>query len=284
LARPIEVLALGAPTDAIRSRALTSSYDAIPDFGLLYDSVPLYQARSEDVRFYVEEATEARGAVLEVGCGTGRVLLPAARAGCEITGIDSSAAMLARCAENLQRESASVRDRVTLVEADARDFYLEREFALVTAPFRIVQHLVTVDDQLRFLAAVRRHLAPGGRLVFDVFNPSFRALVGADGEEREDTPPTALADGRTFRRAVRVARVRWVEQVSEIEIAYYVSPSPHEAERRFLQAFDMRWYLRAELEHLLARGGFRLLDAFGDFSRAPLADTSPEIVIRAERM
>jgi SAM-dependent methyltransferase len=263
---------------------VTSSYDAIPDFGLLYDSVPLYQARTEDVRFYVEEATAAGGGVLEVGCGTGRVLLPMARAGCEVTGIDGSGAMLARCAENVATEPEAVRARVTLFEADARDFYLEREFALVIAPFRVVQHLVTVDEQLSFLAAVRRHLAPGGRLVFDVFNPSFRALVGASGEEHEDTPPTALPDGRTFRRSVRVARVRWIEQVSEIEIAYDVSPSPAVEARRFVQAFDMRWYLRAELEHLLARGGFRLLDAFGDFARAPLADASPEMVIRAERM
>jgi SAM-dependent methyltransferase len=176
-----------------------------------------------------------------------------------------------------------VRYRVTLYEADAREFYLEREFALVIAPFRVVQHLVTVDDQLRFLAAVRRHLAPGGRLVFDVFNPSFRALVAADGEEHEDTPSTALPDGRSFRRAARVARVRWIEQVSEVEIAYYVSPAAGGAPQRFVQAFDMRWYLRAELEHLLVRGGFRLLDAFGDFARAPLADASPDIVIRAER-
>ena len=262
---------------------MTSAYDVIPDFGMLYDSVPLYQARTGDVRFYVEEATAARGAVLEVGCGTGRVLLPVARAGCEVTGIDASPAMLSRCADNLAAEPDAVRARVTLHEADARDFDLGRELALVIAPFRIVQHLVTVDDQLRFLAAVRRHLAPGGRLVFDVFNPNFRALVGAGGEEHEDTPATALPDGRTFRRATRVARVRWVEQVSEIEIAYYVSPSTGEEARRFVQAFDMRWYLRAELEHLLARAGFRMLDAFGDWERAPLADASPEIVIRAER-
>ena len=222
------------------------------------------------------------GRVLEVGCGTGRVLIPVARAGCEIAGIDASRAMLTRCAEKLQAESQPVRTRVTLREGDARTFDLGREFALVTAPFRIVQHLISVDDQLRFLAAARRHLAPGGRLVFDVFNPSFRAMVAAGGDEREDTPPTALPDGRSFRRAVRVPRVRWVEQVSEIEIAYDVTESTGET-RRVVQAFDMRWFLRAELEHLLARAGFRLLDVFGDFARAPLADDAPEIVIRAER-
>jgi len=66
-----------------------------------------------------------------------------------------------------------------------------------------------VDEQLRFLAAVARHLAPNGRFTFDVFNPYFAKLVEADGVEREDTPAQRLPDGRTLRRAYRIARVRW---------------------------------------------------------------------------
>ena len=54
---------------------MKSVYDHIPDFGLLYDSVPLYQER-RDVDFYVAQARATNGAVLEVGCGTGRILLP----------------------------------------------------------------------------------------------------------------------------------------------------------------------------------------------------------------
>src|SRR5712664_738567 len=80
-----------------------SSYDAIPDFGVLYDAVPLYAAR-QDVGFYVEEAKRARGTVLEVGCGTGRILLPIARAGCSIVGVDSSRQMLERCRAKLAGE------------------------------------------------------------------------------------------------------------------------------------------------------------------------------------
>jgi SAM-dependent methyltransferase len=195
------------------------SYDAIPDFGALYDAVPLYAARA-DVPFYVTEATQADGEVLELGCGTGRVLLPIARTGAAITGLDASRAMLERCRANVAREPAAVRDRVTLHEADASAFALGRRFPLIIAPFRVMQHLVTIDDQLRFLDAVGRHLAPGGHFVFDVFNPNLSALVSHDGQEREDTPETALPDGRTMRRASRVTKVRWLEQVNEIELAY----------------------------------------------------------------
>jgi SAM-dependent methyltransferase len=254
----------------------TSSYDAIPDFGLLYDSVPLYAARP-DVGFYVEEAKSAGGTVLELGCGTGRILLPIARAGATIVGLDGSSQMLARCRAKLAVEPAAVRARVTLHERDMHDFELGDSYGLIIAPFRVVQHLTTTDAQLRFLAAVARHLAPGGRFIFDVFNPYFAKLVSADGGEHEDTPEQQLPDGRTFRRTWRVARVRWVDQVNEAELIYYVDG------KRYVQGFEMRWYLPSELRHLLARAGFRVRALYGDFARGPLVDGSPEQVVVAER-
>jgi SAM-dependent methyltransferase len=250
-------------------------YDAIPDFGLLYDSVPLYQART-DVGFYVDEAKSARGPVLELGSGTGRVLLPIARAGGTITGVDSSGEMLARCRTKLAAEPVAVRERVTLHQQDIHDFDVGARFALIIAPFRVVQHLTTEDAQLRFLSRVARHLMPGGHFVFDVFNPHFDKLVGADGNEHEDTPEQRLPDGRTLRRTFRVARVRWVDQVSEVELVYYVDGE------RFVQAFDMRWFLPAELRHLLARVGLRVREIYGDFARGPLVDGCPEQVVIAE--
>ena len=257
-------------------------YDAIADFGLLYDSVPLYAAR-RDVSFYVEAATAARGAVLEVGCGTGRILLPIARAGATIVGIEPSAEMLARCRAKLAAEPAEVRARVTLQQLDMREADLGTTFRLVIAPFRVFQHLTTIADQLRLLDAVRRHLAPGGRLAFDVFNPSFAKLTSVDGKEEEDTPEQSLPDGRTLRRTARVARVRWVDQVSEIELIYYVAPRRGATPARHVQAFDMRWYLAAELQHLLARAGFQVREMYGDFARGALVDASPDIVTIAER-
>jgi SAM-dependent methyltransferase len=260
-----------------------SSYDAIPDFGLLYDSVPLYAAR-QDVAFYVEEANATGGTVLEVGCGTGRILLPIARTGAAITGIDQSKHMLERCRARLAAEPAAVQARVKLAQHDMRDFDLDEKFGLIIAPFRVLQHLTTVDDQLRFLETVARHLAPGGggggggggRLVFDVFNPRFDILVAANGVEREDTPEQRLPDGRTLRRTYRIVRVRWIDQVSEAELVYYVDGT------RYVQAFEMRWYLAAELRNLLARAGFRVREFYGDFARGPLVDGCPEFVVVAD--
>jgi SAM-dependent methyltransferase len=255
-------------------------YDAFPDLPAIYDSVPAYVTR-RDVQFYVDEARGA-GNVLEVGCGTGRILLPIARSGRSIDGLDPSPEMLERCRMKLLAEPDVVRDRVTLHRGDARAFDLGRQFDLVIAPFRVLQHLTTIDDQLAFLESAARHLAPGGRLVFDVFNPNFAALVSADGTEAEDTPETRLPDGRSFRRAGRVSRVRWIDQVSEIELIYYVSREPGGSTERHVQSFEMRWFLRAELVHLLARGGFRVRSIYGDFDRAALTDNSPEQIVCAE--
>lgn len=250
---------------------------------MVYDSVPAYATR-RDVQFYVREAAEVQGAVLELGCGTGRILLPLARAGHTVVGLDSSHQMLARCRTKVLDEPEPVRARISLHHGDVRAFNLGEMYALVIAPFRIVQHLATIEDQLRFLDAVARHVAPGGRFIFDVFNPNFAALVTADGTEREDTPEQPLPDGRRFRRTARISRVRWVDQVSETELIYYVSAAPGATAQRYVQSFDMRWYVRAELLHLLARGGFRLQSIYGDFDGAPLADGSPEQVVCAERL
>jgi SAM-dependent methyltransferase len=257
-------------------------YEVVPDFGSIYDAVPLYAART-DVLFYVGEADKMHGTVLELGCGTGRVLLPMARAGHTVVGLDGSPQMLARCKAKLREEPKGVRDRVTIHEGDVRSFDLGARFALIIAPFRVVQQIVTIEGQLRFLDVVAHHLAPGGRFIFDVFNPNFASLLSADGKEREDTPEQQLPDGRFFRRSYRIVRVRWTEQVSEVELLYYVSDSPGGTPKCHVQSFEMRWYLRAELVHLLARSGFRVDTIYGDFDRSPLTDQSPEQVVCATR-
>lgn len=257
------------------------AYDIAADFGLLYDSVPLYANRA-DVGFYVAHATQTQGSILDIGCGTGRILLPIARAGAMVTGIESSRAMLTRCRRKLEIEPGEIRSRVTLHEGDARDFDLGSTFQLIIAPFRVLQHLVTIEDQLRCLHSVARHLAPGGQFIFDVFNPQFHLLTSARTEETNETPELPLPDGRTMRRAFRVARVRWIEQVSEVELIYYVAERQGAPAKRHVQAFDMRWYLRAELIHLLARAGLRATEILGNFDASPLVDGAPEQVVIAQ--
>ena len=122
-----------------------------------YDHVAPYRERG-DVAFFVEMAQAAGGPVLEIGCGTGRVLIPTARAGSEIVGLDLSPSMLAVCRSNLAQEPAETQARVRLVEGDMRDFDLDQQFALATLPFRPFPAPDDVEDQIACLTTIHRHL------------------------------------------------------------------------------------------------------------------------------
>ena len=267
---------------AAPARPTPSGYEAVEIIGELYDNVPVYKAR-RDIEFYADEARNTSGEVLELGCGTGRVLIPIARLGKKITGIDSSPRMLGQCKARLASEPAAVREVATLKAGDMRNLDLGRSFSLVTIPFRPFQHLITIADQIATLQSAHRHLEAKGRLIFDVFNPNPRYFVDEHRhEEREDTPDTPLPNGRTFRRTGRVTAVYIADQYSEVELIYYVRNGNGKSER-LVQAFPMRWFWRQEMEHLLARCGFRIEAVYGDFDRSPLTDASPEMIFVAER-
>ena len=257
-------------------------YDRSSLFAELYDHTPIYAARA-DVPFYVGCAQQANGKTLELGCGTGRILIPTAAAGCEVIGLDASGFMLERCRTKVERQPAEVQKRASLVQGNMIDFNLGESFALVTIPFRGFQHLLRTEEQLNCLRCVHRHLAPGGRLVFDAFHPNPRYLHDPEYlEEREEFGETPLPDGRSFRRTWRIAAYRRAEQINEIEFIYYLTHADG-AKERIVELFPLRYFYRYELEHLLARAGFRLAALYGDFDRTPLRDDSPEMIFVAEK-
>jgi len=249
----------------------------------LYDFVQPYRERL-DIGFFVEAATDAGGPVLELGCGTGRVLIPTARAGITITGLDASPCMLAVCRNRLGDEPEGVTSRVTIVHADMRSFKIAKTFTLVTIPFRPFQHLLTTDDQLACLACIRRHLAGGGHLVFDVFNPMLEALVnGPFGEELDAEPEFTMPDGRRVIRRRKSARPDRFQQIGEHELIYDVT-YPDGREERLVHAFALRYFFRFEIEHLLGRAGFAVEQIYSGFDKRPYGSTYPgELIVVARR-
>jgi len=247
-----------------------------------YELIPLSKDR-RDLEFYLDYARQASGRVLELGCGTGRILVPIAATGLEVVGLDLADAMLAKCREKLQTLAAEVQRRVRLVRGDMTDFDLGERFALVIIPFRPFQHLLGVEQQLACLGSIARHLAPKRRLVFDVFQPDLRRLHDpVYRQETDEVPERTLADGRRFRVTSRVIAFRRAEQINEVELIYHIT-SPDGREERIVEPLTLRYFFRYELEHLLARGGFRVMDVFGDFDRSPLRDDSPEMIFVAEK-
>lgn len=254
------------------------NYAAIAE---LYDSVPFYATRP-DVAFYVEHAIGSGGPVLELGCGTGRVLIPIAREGLTVTGIDSSLAMLGTCASKLALEADSTRACTTLLLGDMRNFHLQRRFALVVIPFGSFQRLLTMQDQLDCLTAIRSHLHPEGQLVFDLINLPPQMLNGDDlGETSDSEQPFLTSDGRTIVRRYRIVSHDSSTQVTQRELIYYVT-HPDGRDERIVHAFGFRRTLRSEIEHLLAKSEFEADKLYADFDKTSYGSTyGRELVVVA---
>jgi SAM-dependent methyltransferase len=257
-------------------------YDEYGVSAEFYDYVVPYRDR-QDVTFFVDAAKESGGSVLEIGCGTGRILLPTARVGIKIVGLDISPGMLAVCREQLSREPTEVQANVQLVQAGMRNFELAQSFALVTIPFRPFQHLTTVDDQCACLRNIHRHLVHDGRLVLDLFNPSLPMLVAENlGQEIGDEPEFVMPDGRRVNRRVKFVAKDLLNQVNQSELIYYVI-HPDGRTERLVHALSMRYLFRFEAEHLLARCGFQVEQIYADYDKSPYGSKYPGELIFVAR-
>jgi SAM-dependent methyltransferase len=218
-----------------------SVYDAIAD---LYD--PWSASVTEDIAFYREEARRARGPVVELGVGTGRIAIPLAADGVDVIGVDSSARMLEVCARRAARAGVQLDLRLgDLAEPPVRE-----RVRLVIVPFRSYLHLQSQAERRRALTAARELLAPAGRLVFDVFAPDAEDIAETNGRwierepgiwERADWDPTQ----RTLTLSIRGDRAE-----SQMALA---------------------WADEQEWRTLLVDAEFEIEACYGWFDRTPYA-------------
>jgi len=239
----------------------------------LYDHE--YKRRKDDVRWYQALAKKElkRGqAILELGCGSGRTLLPLARDGWRVTGVDASSTMLDRCRARL----AKIPDAdVQLVRADFRKLRLGRRFPLVICPFNAFMHLYTRDDIERFLAVVRAHLAPGGLFAFDVLNPDLAWL------SRDPTRRWA----RTRFRHPRTGKITYYSTSltydAALQIAFMrIYYEPERGGRERMVRLTHRQFFPLELAALLHYNGFVVEAHEGGFDGGALVPESEEQVLR----
>src|SRR5262249_27073834 len=159
-----------------RRRRLMS--EAFYSHARLYDL--MFPGGGPAVDFYRAVADRQGGSVLELGCGTGHKLIPIASDGHPCVGLDFSSDMLAEAQRKANERGAAVE----WMQGDMRAFDLGRTFDFVFITANSLLHLHEAEDLVSCFRSVRRHLAPGARFVFDVFNPSVRQLAEADGVRR----------------------------------------------------------------------------------------------------
>ena len=233
---------------------------------------------TEDLPFWLGLASERSGPVLELGCGSGRVLLQLAREGHRAVGVDNSVAMLARAQARLAQR-ADLGQRVTLIEQDLRSLALEEQFPLAIMPLNTFAHLLSYDDQRLCLTRVREHLGPGGWLALDVPNAAEVYSAGTGGLALERTMRDE-AGGELMEfsmlsldRAAQLGHITWI----------YDEVARDGAVRRTRIPMTLRYTFPAEMRALLELAGLRLVNLFGGYQREPFEEGSPRMLVLAER-
>lgn len=231
----------------------------------LYDSVDLYDLiapRDAAMEAFYRDAALANGPrVLELACGSGRLAVPLAKAGLGVVGIDLSEPMLARARE----KAAEQRVAVETLRLDMRGFELGgRRFETVMIAANSIMHLLTADDFRGFFGSVARHLAPGGKLLFDCFVPSV-TLLSRPGQRQSMTTllhpelgQVSVEEIIDYDPFTQIAHTKWFWSIGD---------------RRDFKVMDlsMRQIFPQELPLLLEVNGFRLIERFGDFERTPFS-------------
>ncbi len=242
-----------------------------------YDGAYQNNPNLYDLPFYLDLAERYGGPVLEIACGTGRILLEIAREGTEIWGIDLSEAQLAVLNSKLQNEPERVRSLVKTFKADMRTVSLDRKFRLVIIPFRPMQHLYTIEDQINALNAARAHLLPDGILAFDVFYPNYSMLLQPNDEEMADVQWWPTHDpAHVVRRFFRRTRVDLLRQYFEGEFIYRT----FDGDRLTLEErspLKVGYYTYPHLLLLFRHCGLEVVEQYGDFNRDPI-DVCKEMI------
>jgi ubiquinone/menaquinone biosynthesis C-methylase UbiE len=254
---------------ATMSRRYDADFDAIyggPDRG--------------DIAFFVGLAGETSGSICEIGAGTGRVLFPVAHAdpGRAVTAIEPSEAMRQCFEQNLHRDHPALVGRIALQAGSFQDIPLsDASQGYVFGAFRSFQHVLTVEDQLRALAEMKRVTQPGGLIAFDLFDPDYATLQTT---EARCVAVAQGADGRVIERwdAFRIDRVaqlahlhfRWIERDRDGAIVAIEN-----------DGYTVRYTFPQELLHLLARAGFEDVQLLGGHDRRPLGEVPDELIVLA---
>ncbi len=236
----------------------------------IYDN---YAQSSFDIAFFVQEATQFPGTVLELMAGTGRVSLPLIKAGVNLTCVDNSPEMLAILRQKLAQQHLSAQ----VYEMDVRDLALGKPFDLIIIPFHSFGELISAGDQTLVLARIYENLAEGGRFICTLHNPSQR-LRSVDGQLHlvgtfpEPEPQTTL--------------LLW--SVSTFDQNRYIVEGlqfyEHYDRQGILQQktfLPIRFALlqRADFEALARSAGFHIRFLYGDYTHAPFEDeTSPYMI------
>ncbi|MFO1125243.1 MAG: class I SAM-dependent methyltransferase [Methylocystis sp.] len=239
-----------------------------------YDEAYGASADLRDVEMYKSFARRFGGPVLEIGCGTGRVLKPIADMGIEIDGIDVSEAMISI----LKSKIADIIPIPNIYLSDMRRIEIARRYRLVTIPFRTLQHMITIEDKLQALAAAKNHLLDEGRLIFDVAFPNYESLASGVGDEylAAEWRPETKSD-RVGRMFFRREGYRRKDQVMIGSLIFRLLDGNNVVNEE-IQSLEMHFFSFPEIEALCRSVRLEIEEFYGSYDLKPFDENSTQMV------
>jgi SAM-dependent methyltransferase len=250
---------------ANRKSQIGAGWEGWDQYAPFYDWENARTLGRRDVAFWQSLAGRFAGPVLELGCGTGRVSLPLARAGIRLVGVDRSAEMIGRARERQRRSRRSVR-RPALVRGDIRELPFGPVFPLVIAPYGILQSLVREADLRATLKSVASVLQPGGTFALDLV-PDLLVWQEYKNRVRLRGWRGRGADRRSHITLVESVRQDRARQLTVFEQEYIERRDGDRTARRFTLTF--RTLSVPQMRRRLERAGFTVSAVLGDYNGGP---------------
>jgi len=231
-----------------------------------------------DVPFYIGVIPSPEARILELGCGTGRVLLPLAEKCGYIHGLDLSEAMVAVCRRKLEATGIALTKAQVEVQ-DITNFALHQTFDLIIAPYRVLQNLETVAAVSDLFRCIRQHLAPGGSCILNVFRPKGDPETLRRGwcTEQETSEWEVAVEGGRVTCYDRRLRMDADKMVLYPELIYRCYQGETLVEEAMLK-IAMRCYYPEEFVQLIVHQGFRVLHQWGGYKGEPYGQGSELVV------
>ena len=256
-----------------RSSARSNPFDALARY---YDWE--HADYDVDVPLYQDFARRTGGPILELACGSGRLMAPLLELGERVVGIDSSGPMLQRAREAL--DGAGLLRRAALHEADVRRFSLDERFNLAIYGLDSFGLLLSQDDQIDALRRIYHHLAPGGLLILDLSNgngrgaePTDEIVLQYEGTDPETGRPLSKWTARSTDHGEQVDHYTYFyDEIGEDRLV-----------RRSTVRLDLRYFGRYELELLLLQADLVPEAFYGSYDLAPFAAGSERLIAVAAR-
>ena len=228
-----------------------------------------------DVDVHVAFARRFGGPVLELACGSGRLLAPLAAAGFNVTGVDSSAAMLERARQRLATRGLQAQ----LVQQRIEALKLDAQYRTIIVGLDSFGLLVSRDDQLGALRAARHHATHDGRLILDLANGNLRGASEPPEEMLHDLTMPDPETGRPITKFI-LRRPRPADQLDEL-MFFYDEQDERGYLKRSMVELRLRWFTRFELELLLQAAGWQIDELYGGYDLADFGPDSERLLIVA---